>query len=574
MKKMRGLDHFCFSSLYVPIDNKLKGLVKIYILNEVKFLEMVVEIHQILFDINDSNLIKTIMKSITDQCETNPTNNDNIFNSISTKILGVKKINYYELENLVEKFKFLNQYNKDDLNQLIQLPSELFGFSAKIPLRHVYRIKRYTESFLFNYTVLSDILKYVDMHIGEKEHPPIDQNVLLPGLDQSGSDRNNVIKKDQNSKENESSLEVQKNEKSRIDQILDFVAICPQLFNYCLYQIFNFFPILKLTSVEVSDNKILFYCPEIFPYSTHFNRSYILGLIESIEKIEIGKINLLIKNLIKMIFNDEKKITSCESHICILILFFFALRHLIETHKNWIENHIDLIFSELELQLKMLNKYITQISGIQVNFLKKEPNQDDLDESISEIEQVSKKYIHLKNLDQFEFANIVYNELKQLEPKSKNPLKITTRNILNIEKYLKNQETPCDFIQNSFANRMNLTLLKYQPSQKNPKIITELLEIFLNYVENPVSLVAVKNGNHSIPNNILNLFEALKNFLNDENFHKSDINTLDYVLRLQQILPDDIPFTNVLFLVYQLIIPYMYYFYDVCIFDDCFLTII
>ena len=108
------MENLEFSSLMIPIDNKTKGLVRISVEQKIKMLELKVELHKLMFDLSDVKLVNTIMKGIIERCDQNPLNNDSIFGTISSKILKSLTYNYYQLEDLSEKFKFVNEYS--DLN--------------------------------------------------------------------------------------------------------------------------------------------------------------------------------------------------------------------------------------------------------------------------------------------------------------------------------------------------------------------------------------------------------------------------------------------------------------------------
>ena len=133
-----------------------------------------------------------------------------------------------------------------------------------------------------------------------------------------------------------------------------------------------------------------------------------------------------------------------------------------------------------------------------------------------------------------------------------------------------NASNDSEFIDRKDKSNLNL-ILSYQKTENN-KITTNAFSLFLKYLENPVVLVTEKDKTSLIPNNVLNCFEKLKSLLNDSNFRKEDINTQHYYEKLMEVLPEDFQFPNVMYIIYQIIVPYMNWFHGIKLFEDVFLT--
>jgi hypothetical protein len=214
-----------------------------------------------------------------------------------------------------------------------------------------------------------------------------------------------------------------------------------------------------------------------------------------------------------------------------------------------------------------LNKYIPQISGIPIKYEKCE--KEELMSPAAEIKRLSEKYSYMKSMDQEKFAEFVFNDVGK-SPKTAAEINIGIKNIIDLDSLVQNNENVSEFIDKLDKNKLN-TILSYHKTEDG-KISSNAFDLFMNYLENPVSLIRDKEKSSLIPNNVLNSFEKLKNLLNDSNFKKDHINTQYYYEKLMEVLPEDFQFPNVLYMIYQIVIPYMNCFYNVKLFEDVFLT--
>lgn len=530
----------------------MKGLIRLSIENRLnRVLELEVQVHQLMFDLNDVNLVKTLMKSIVDRCDVNPLNNDEIFNSISSKIVIKKNFNYYQLEELSSKLRFINQMS--DLKEVIRFPPEIFEVGLRLVVRDIRRIQRYVDSFLFNYQMILDTVRYVNLRISEDVIPTAENDKLfsLPPVNQSIA----KIPAAENDKTLSEEIIVPQ-EKTRIDQILEYLIASPPLFSYLVHLIFNYFRFFRLSSFEkTTDNKFEIKLMNLFPHDFTINKMYLQGLIESLGKTSLENVNLFIKSLSQFLIGNHEEFNQIEIQCSIFVLFFYSLRHLLDTKKNWVYSHTDLLFSNCEIQCRLLNKYVPLITGMPIVF--KRSKEKVLTPEETRLEEISNKYLYMKELDQNQFAEFVYSELKEesdIPPKMQ--ISLGFKNLVNIEKMIdKKEATETEMIDLPKTSNSAVSILNYQ-KRKNPKILTETFDLFMRFLENPIVLVTEKN--HSIPANIINLFEKMKHFLNDTNLKKENVSTLQYYHKLLPILPDDLHFDMIIFLIFQLIIPLIY----------------
>ena len=544
------VDGLEFSSLMIPIDSKQKGLLRLSVETKIKMLELKVELHRLMFDLSDSNMVNTIMRGIVERCDQNPLNNDSVFNTITSKILASFTYNYYQLEDLSSKFKFINEY--DDLNEEIEFPSDIFKCKMKLFVRDIKRMQRFINSFLFNYPIILDTLRFVENRTSSLHHPAAENESYFEKPIEPAAEEEKLIEPE---------------ERTLIDEILEFLIVSPQLLSYLVHLILNYYRFFKIGSSELSEKKLTVKLDSILPCELAINKSYLYGLLRSIESISLDTANLHTKNLSKFMYNYADKLGNVETCCCSFILFFLSIRHIMETHKNWLMKNIDDLFMNSDVQLRLLNKYISKISGIPVLFEKME--KEEIFSPAAEIKRISEKYAYMKSMDQEKFAEFVFNESSE-KPNPAAGINIGIKSIFDLDSLVENKETENEFIDKLDKTKLD-SILSYQKTEDG-KITTNAFSLFMKYIENPVILVKEKEKASLIPNNVINCFEKLKSLLNDSNFRKDDICTQHYYEKLMEILPNDFQFPNVLYMIYQIIVPYMNWFHNVKLFEDVFLT--
>lgn len=509
-----------FSSVLVPINsNKLHGLFQLNLVKKISLLFIELIIYEIKF--NSNELIPTIMKSVIDSCNSNP-NNKLIFNSVDTEIIYKKEFNYEGIEKLNKSFiKIINTATREG-KQIIS-----FNSNVELELKYLRRLQRFTGSVINNYNILNDIISYV---------------IKIPEI-KNETPNELIIKKNEEKKEN---LIIKNDEfkDSNIQKILEFLLITPQFLGYLIHLILNYYQFYDDAKIE--ENK--FISGNIFPAILSYNKSYLLILIKSLEKVKLDKINLVLKNILD--FTQLKKAEFKSIHIkCILfILFIYCVRHMTESGDDWLINKLDIMIYDPEVQTKILNKYCKLISKNHFEF-EINKNNIEFDNTLFNTKEISEKYNYLKIIDQEDFINTVYDKTK-IKKQSSIPIGFYT--LLDITKKINS-----DNITNSLLN------------YRNKKILTEIFDYFLKYIDNPISIKIISQNFKFI--NIVKYFDILKTILNDINLPKNKINTYYYYQLIKNNTSEDIPYMAIMIIIYQIIIPYMYYYYGVTEFEDVFL---
>lgn len=540
-----------FSALIVPINNRVKGIIKLEILKSYESLILSVNFYKILFSSSDECLQDSIMDSLFESCKRDPTNSSNIFNSISTELIVSKKFNYSQLEDLSEKFNFIN--GNTDLDKKFALPCGVFGPAAILTVRDIKRMQRYVDSLLFNFNILNDTFRFTNKIESKIKNEKSDDNLFQKEVSPVS-----IISEE---KEN---IEV-----TLIDHIFNFLSLDTQCIGYLIDLIYNYYRYYNDSSISISTDNVL--CVEssnLFSNVISFNKPLLLNIFESINTTSLDKSNLIVKNCIKFIENNKDNLENIHIKSLLFILLLYSLRHLNENYKLWYLNNIDSIVRDVKIQEKILNTYCNKISDISVSFkINNNSNDNFLDDN--NLEEISKKYEYIKNIDQYKFITSVFSEFKQNDFIVAAP-NLGSKVILNVEDLLNHEEKETELI-NSKLPKMKNYLLAFNRNTKNPKIITELFYHFLQFLNNPVYITMLPKK--KFPINIIKSFDVLKEILNDINFKKENNQTYNYYLILKNYFPEDFSYSNYLLIIYQIIIPHMYYYHKLIFFEDSFLNL-
>ena len=103
-------------------------------------------------------------------------------------------------------------------------------------------------------------------------------------------------------------------------------------------------------------------------------------------------------------------------------------------------------------------------------------------------------------------------------------------------------------------------------------MITRAYGHLLNYVKNPSSVLLLKEND--LPKEVVNLFDTLsKKVLNISRITKDNISVFSYYKLLLENLPDPKKFRHVtlLYIIYQIMLPFSYDIHGNSQFEDCFL---
>lgn len=115
-------------------------------------------------------------------------------------------------------------------------------------------------------------------------------------------------------------------------------------------------------------------------------------------------------------------------------------------------------------------------------------------------------------------------------------------------------------------------ILNYESGSSGTRIISKAYQYLVNYIKNPSSLLLLKDVD--VPKEVVNLFDVLsKKILNPSMISKDNILTLNYYNTLIENLPRPNEFKHItlLYIVFQIMIPYSFDIYSNNQFVDCLL---
>lgn len=545
-----------FSSLVLPLDQiNFKGLFNVNIIKKINSLSMIIEIIQI--KVPNDDVIKTIMDSIYNCIDNNPFDINTILNTVSTEVVSHKELNYSDVEILYENISKILKKSIAESKENISFRQRSSNISIILSIKYTKRLIRYLHSYLENFHLFNDLIRYINITVTNENKNKIEDTPLF----------NNIIsdkKPDYLESELENSQEnIENNDiKDKIfKDIFNFLILDPQCCGYLVKLIINYYQYYSENTI-IDNNKVV--SIPIFPSVVSYNKSFLITLFESLNSTTIEKSNLIIKNIIKYFEKNINDIKSLHIKCLLFILFIYCIRHINELNKIWVLNNLDKIILNPAAQSKILNTYCNKIIKTDLIFeIKNEYNYCDSDKT--NIDEIYNKYSYLKNIDQEECINKIYNEIEHVNIDEN--INIGYKTILDVNLLLKLNETDNENLIDIKLPKYKNFLLYYSKDDENNKIITECFKYFMKYCLNPIS---IKNYN----NILVNYYDILKEkILNDINFNKNIINTYDYYLILKQYLSEKTPYSVILLIIYQIIIPYMYYYFDITKFEDTFLFI-
>jgi hypothetical protein len=253
----------------------------------------------------------------------------------------------------------------------------------------------------------------------------------------------------------------------------------------------------------------------------------------------------------------------------------------LEYYKDYTVSKLHEILISNKLQENMLNKLLKShkifknfADQITFKIVDYESNfKEEIDDKT--IKEISERYHHLKPISKEEFINSILKDIKNIKKSDESlPLLLNQKKILNVTKLINNNiniKNDFSFFNfNNFSkvedsNNIQNELINYRIIKDN--IITNTYSNILQFLNNPTFVLNVKNT----PKSVLNLFDVLtKEILNKEVLNKENINTLNYYKILKEKLPrfECLSHLTILFIIFQIIIPYYYDVYREEIFED------
>ncbi len=569
------------------------GIMKITYIREFHILKLKIDFYRILT--TDVGLIGIVAKS----CREDPVS-PNALKLVSTELIYSKIMDYYEAEAFRNYLHFVNfrdfladQQSGQMWEIEFKFERDLNHFKILLTTNEVLRLYNHINSFYSNYLTHDLTLKilYNSDKLKPAEAPKENKKIteFVPS-----ADTNQQIKK-----EIEIKSQVEFTEKSEFDDIFNLCLTTPiksSLIHYTL-SYFRFFNSDQCKLLVSSKGQVKIISPILMPGNFNIDETYFRSLILS-SNLHINNITFVIKKIFSILLQEHEKYKDKPLHIMMLLYlsFLYLMRYFYEVHRdNFRESFSKIICnpnSQKLLFMGLIRNTFTEFQNklffefVPGNYEKENTELDNV------IEELSKQYKHLIPLSQEEFADRIFNNLIEISRKDNRlpaDFKISNKKVLNIENYLKINNGNGKSLVDSYFFDPEKTLspveisdfheFKYldyklipSPTNDRERIISEAYKYLLNYIKNPSSILLIKDN--KIPKNIINLFDLLsKTVLSKDKITKETISTFYYYNLLVDSLPDSAVFkhSQLLYIIYQIIIPYHYDVYHNTEFIDVFL---
>jgi hypothetical protein len=569
------------------IHTSFLGVLKTTIVKDFHNLVFKIDIIKILT--TDTRLINMVEKS----CIDDHVKADSL-KLVSSELAYSKTFNYSEIEfyrNYLYSF-IINQTFKDDIqskcnwNIAFKFNNDLNHFNIVLNTANIQRLFTHVNSFYSNYMILSAMIKFSVNEIPKEEtklKPVENEKKITEYINKEPVTPQIITKID--------------NERTEIDNIFELSLTTPIKLSLIHYSL-NYFQYISKEQCTIqfgvdNPNQILISIPLVVPSGFNLDENYFKSLIVT-SPLPTNSIQFVIKKILGNLLTNATKYQTEPLYIMMLsyLLFIYLLRLLYdsnrETFREYFTKLICISSIQKSLFTKLINSTFTEFSGkvfFEIKDIDVVNNQQN-----EEIINISKHYKHLIPISQEDFADKVFFEYKQLaeQPKYPKNFKLTKKKFINIMDYIvdpnnhknvqKKQPSvffdPENTIDSTILNKSEYeySYLDYTIINNQQKIITIAYQELINYSKNNSSILLLKDN--IIPKEVINLFETLcKKVLCRNTLSKENISTLNYYELLTSRINNPLLFrhSTLLYIVFQIIIPFHYDMHGNSQFHDYFL---
>lgn len=540
----------------------------------------------------DTQLVDMVAKSCLED-HTNP----DALKIVSSEMMYSKKFDYNEAEYFRNYLSYIEHRNisEDQKNNTLwkidfKFQSDINHFSIVLPSELVYRIYTHVNSFYTNFLLFSSILKFTinnnnDRNLNQKIK---DDSKLIEQAAINNQTVQNAINIDD------------KNERTDIDDFFELCVTTP-IKSSLIHYIFNYFQFInneqcKINFATNDPNQIQIVAPLIIPGKFNIDQKYFKSLIIS-STIPTNTISFMIKKILNILTTKANEYQHSPIYIMILlyILFIYLMRFFYDSNKDSFDDYFYRLICSENTQKSLLTKLINSTFKEYSNKIFFEiKNNDNISNDLNYtelIETLSSQYKHLIPISQIDFADKIFKELTSNINETPINFCLNSKKIIDITQYIyipgtptqryKKQQSsffdPDNEIDNIQQNELfeysylNYELIK-QKNGNDQRIISNAYNYIIMYSKNPSTILMIDDK--TIPKEVLKLYELIcKNILNTTNITKDNISTLDYYNLLLKKLPNVHLFRHsiLLYIIYQIIIPFHYDMYNNTQFIDYFL---
>jgi len=465
--------------------------------------------------------------------------NSQVLEKFNNDLKGSIILDYYNVEsylpilkNMIIQIQDTNRYN-------IILYNQLQVILTKVELIRIYND---LESFYKNHMLLETCLRMVVVS-DEKEKIPEVVKVC-------NYKKENIVDTTSKPKDN--------------SNLLFQLCVSDKLKQLLIFQLLNYYMFLPLDKIKIENDIV--YIPNLFS-SVLFNKQYNSSLLFSLVDVDVNDLKIVISKILKNL--KDNKLDNVMIIGVSFLLYFYILRLVYDTHTSYILNNLEEVFKDNVIQEKLLNSQINiYFKEITIQFDITNINLGSIE--LDNIDELSKKYNYLKIVDQEDFTDKIFNTIND----NKGVLKVNNYTVLDLDnlKYCKIDLDDLDIFNTSdiAANQSPQLLLQYQ--KKDNQLRTYCLDMFDVFINDSHKFYLLKSKNSiNLPVTVLNLFPELSSILKTINKHAKLDNTLTYYDLLIKELFDAFLPSTLLYIIFQLFVPYMYNNYAIYVFNDCLL---
>ncbi len=559
------------NNMHVFVSNySFTGVVKTSLVKDFHLLKLKIEFFKILS--NDSKIISMISKT----CQEDP-RNGNSLGLVSTKVDYEKVLNFYDAEEFRNYLHFITArpFLDDKVNG--QLWTIEFKFQNDV---HYYKVLLSTNEVLRLYNVVNSYYSlYFALDFIVKEHSnlaPVEK-VEEKKITEYIPSRKEVV---------EEKFEVK--ERNGTDDIFE-LCLTNSIKSSLIHYTTNYFKFFSSEHCKIVTNdqktQIKVVCPILIPGKFNIDENYFKSLIVT-SSLHLDSITFTIKKILSLLLQSYDKYNN-PLHLMMIsyLLFVYMLRYIYDVNRDIFRDYFTKFICVPEMQRHLImnlirNNFSDYHNKIFFDFIAVNPQDIMNEQTNKEINTFSETYKHLLPISQEEFADKVFNSLNGQNKKFPVDFKIANKKMIDIKNLF--EEKPKQTLQSKLfdyegtldttAGIFNeYTFLNYTKNNGS-KIISKTYKHLLDYIQNPSSLLLMNEKD--VPKDVLNLFDLLsKSVLNTEKLAKDNISTLNYYNILVESLPNANLFkhTTLLYVVYQIMVPYYYDVYGTTQFYDNFL---
>ena len=567
-------------------DLQFFGIMKSSIIKDFHDVKLKIEFYKILT--SDRQLVEMVEKSCLED-HINP----NALKLVSSELVYTKIMNYNDSEYFRNYLSFVcsrNLYEDRKLSKVwiieFKFPNsgDVNFFRINLTTDQVTRLYSQINSFYSNFMLFSAIAKQYVIEQPKEE-------IKSKKVTEYAKDVENIAIGIETQRV--SQLSPQTKERNELDDIFE-LCLNSSIKSSLIHYTFNYFKYFTKDHCKIQTNQkgqVQYILPLLVPGNLNFDNSYFDSLIQANGSVSSSNVIFAIKKILNNLLLNYSKYHEKPIMIMMMgyLLFVYMLKYLNDTNKESFRTHFRRLICDADSQSGILRSLIATstfkdfTNKIFFKIVNICPIEAANDQEIERINTLSQEYKHLIPVSQEEFVEKVFARIND-QTGSKLPkfFKLSNKKVIDISKYISQKKQTISYSTVLFDPDQTLdqdqsedklyNILDYELINNSTRVISKAYQHLINYVKNPSSLLLLKETD--LPKEIINLFDILsKKILNPSVISKENVNTLNYYDILVESLPDPNQFNHItlMYIIFQIMIPYHYDIYNTNQFIDCLL---